>query len=89
MSEDAFDKLREQLELLEWPNVYLFKFIIPNEPEAIAKTGSLFEETADLALHPSRNGKYVSISVKEMMLNVDSIIEIYNKAIKIKGLMAL
>jgi len=89
MSENAFDKLKEQLELLEWPNVYLFKFIIPNEPEAIAKTSSLFGEAADLTMHPSRNGKYVSISVKEMMLNVDSIIEIYHRAIKIKGLMAL
>jgi len=89
MSEHAFDKLKEQLDLLEWPNVYLFKFIIPNEPKSIAKTSSLFEETAEIVMHPSRNGKYVSISAKEMMLNVDSIIEIYTKAIKIKGLMAL
>lgn len=89
MNENAFDNLKVQLDLLEWPNVYLFKFIIPNEPESIAKTTSLFEETADIAMHPSKNGKYVSISVKEMMLNVDSIIDKYNRAIKIKGLMAL
>jgi len=89
MSEDPFLKLKEQLELQEWPNVFLFKFIIPAEPETIAKTSAIFNEEADLTLHPSKNGKYVSISAKEMMLDVDSIIEKYRKAVKIKGLIAL
>lgn len=86
---DAFAKLREQLELQEWPDVFLFKFIIPNEPETLAKTTALFDETSEIRLHPSKNGKYVSISVKEMMLNVQSIIDKYEKATLIKGLIAL
>jgi putative lipoic acid-binding regulatory protein len=40
-------------------------------------------------MHPSRNGNYMSISVKEMMLDVDSIIEKYEKSAEIKGVITL
>lgn len=86
---DTFAKLKEQLDLQEWPDVFLFKFIIPNAPEPLAKTTALFDETADIKLHTSKNGKYVSISVKEMMLDTNSIIDKYEKATLIKGLIAL
>jgi hypothetical protein len=86
---DPYLNLKKQLDLLEWPNVYLFKFIIPNNPEAIAKTSALFDDAVDLKLQPSKTGKYVSVGAKEMMLDVDSIIEKYNKSSSIEGLMAL
>lgn len=86
---DPYLKLREQLALQEWPNVYFFKFIVPNTPEAVAKASALFDDAVDLNLQPSRTGKYVSISAKEMMLDVDSIIVKYNKSSLIEGLMAL
>lgn len=86
---DPYLNLKKQLDLLEWPNVYLFKFIIPNKPEAIARTNALFDGAIDLKLQPSKTGKYVSISAKEMMLDVDSIIDKYNKSSSIEGLMAL
>ncbi|AEA42282.1 DUF493 family protein [Fluviicola taffensis] len=89
MSEGTFDKLREQLELQEWPNVYLFKFIVPNTPHLLAQTTALFDETAHIQFHESSNAKFVSVSVKEMMLDVDSIIEVYNKAQKIEGIISL
>ena len=40
--DNPYLKIREQLELQEWPNVYLFKFIVPNTSENIAKTTALF-----------------------------------------------
>lgn len=86
---DPYLNLKKQLDLLEWPNVYLFKFIIPNNPEAIAKTSALFDDAVDLKLQPSKTGKYMSVGAKEMMLDVDSIIEKYNKSSSIEGLMAL
>lgn len=86
---DVFDKLKEQLALQEWPDVYLFKFIVPNTPEMLAKATSLFGEHVELAFHESKTGKYVSVSAKEMMLDVDSIIEVYERAALIKGLIAL
>ena len=87
--EDPYLNLRKQLELEEWPNVYMFKFIFPNTLENIALTSELFSETSELSLHESKTGKFASISEKEMMLDVDSIIKIYEKASLIKGLMAL
>lgn len=87
--EGVFDKLKLQLEQEEWPNVYLFKFIVPNVPEYIARVGSLFGSEATITFQPSRNEKFVSISVKEMMLDVPSIIAIYEKTSEIKGLIAL
>jgi putative lipoic acid-binding regulatory protein len=84
-----FENLKEQLALQEWPNVYLFKFIVENTPEKVAKTTALFDETAEIAMHPSKNGKFVSISAKEMMLNVEAIMTRYEEAQKIEGIISL
>uniref|UniRef100_UPI0040490059 DUF493 domain-containing protein n=1 Tax=Fluviicola sp. TaxID=1917219 RepID=UPI0040490059 len=89
MIEDPFKKLREQLELLEWPNVYFFKFIVPNEPQLLALATALFNETAEITFHESKTGKYISIGAKELMLDVDSIIGVYQKAALIKGIISL
>ena len=75
---NPYDKLKIQLELQEWPNVYLFKFIVPNESEKIALTTSLFDDSAELNLRESSKGTYMSVSAKELMMDVDSIIEKYN-----------
>ncbi len=86
---DPLESLRIQLELQEWPNVYLFKFIVPNKIETIAKVSALFDESADLTLHPSSKGTYMSVSAKELMIDVDSIMNKYKSASKIEGLVAL
>jgi hypothetical protein len=85
----VLEKLKIQLELQEWPDIYMFKFIVPNESEKVAQVTSLFNESADLVLHPSRTGKYISLSAKELMLDVDSILEKYSKASQIEGLISL
>lgn len=87
---DIFNNLRIQLEQQEWPNVYFFKFIVPNDDEKLALVTALFDDQgADLILHPSKTGKYVSVSAKEFMLDVDSIIQKYEEAAKIKGVISL
>jgi hypothetical protein len=87
--EETFDRLRFQLEQQNWPDVYLFKFIVPNDSQRIAQVTALFDESGEISLHPSRNGNYISVSVKELMLGVDSIIQRYMEASKINGLIAL
>ncbi len=89
MSSDPFDKLRAQLELQEWPNVYLFKFIVPNNSHAIAQAAALFDDLSELNFHESKTGKYISVTAKEMMLTVDDIIAVYNKAAAIEGIISL
>jgi hypothetical protein len=89
MDENVFGNLRLQLEQEEWPNVYLFKFIVPNDTHNVALVNALFDETANIEYHESRNGKFISVSAREFMLNVDSIIDIYVRSSKIQGLIAL
>ena len=86
---DVFDNLRKQLELQEWPNVFFFKFIAPNDSETVAKVTALFDDGTDLNYQPSKTGKYVSISAKEMMMDVDSIVDKYEKVSQIQGVIAL
>lgn len=87
--EGAFDKLREQLALQEWPSVYLFKFIVENTPEKLAMATALFDGTAEITLHTSSSKKYISISAKEAMIDVESVIAKYEKAAAIQGIISL
>jgi hypothetical protein len=87
--DETFHKLKEQLDLQEWPEVYLFKFIVPNENKKVARVSALFNEGADMRFKNSRNGKYMSISIKEVMLSSDAVIEKYMNASKIEGLIML
>ena len=90
MSQNHWKGLREKLEERNWPEIYLFKFIVPADNQIIAQAESLFDsDTAQIELRKSKTGKFVSISAKEMMMNVDSVIERYEEAVKIPGLMAL
>jgi hypothetical protein len=89
MNSDSFSKLREQLELQEWPNVYLFKFIVPNTPQALAQATALFTDLSEMNFNESKTGKYISVTAKEMMINVDDIIEVYINASKIEGIVSL
>ena len=87
--EDPYLSLRKQLDQEEWPNVYMFKFIVPNTSEKVALTMELFNNESDITMHESSTGKFISITARELMLDVDSIIKIYEEATKIKGLMTL
>ena len=90
MEDKQFDKLREQLNLqVSWPTIYMFKFIVPAENRKIALVESKFSDEAVITQNQSSNGRYVSITVKEVMLSAESIIEKYKEMYGIEGLMAL
>jgi hypothetical protein len=86
---DVLEKLKIQLAKQEWPDVYMFKFIVPNQSEKVAQVTVLFNSSADIVMHPSKTGKYISVTAKELMLDVDSILAKYEEAAKIDGLIAL
>lgn len=89
MEKDLFDGLRNQLDGLEWPAIYFFKFICPSDDKVIAKIVGMFDANSDVNFQPSKNGRYTSISIKEVMLNTEDIIDIYKAASEIKGVMTL
>jgi hypothetical protein len=87
--EGQFDKLKIQLEQQEWPSLYLFKFISPSDNHKIALITNMFDEVSDITIRPSSKGKYTSISVKEIMMSADKVIELYEEAAKIDGVIIL
>ena len=90
MSEDKFKDLRKTLnETQTYPTVYMFKFIMDAENRKIALVENLFSENAEIHTKESDKGKYISITIKEVMMSTDEIIAIYIKASDIKGVMIL
>ena len=90
MAKQDFSSLREKLEAnKDWPRVYFFKFIVPSDNQKLAQVEALFGPEAQVSLKQSSKGNFVSVSAKELMLNADGVIERYEKASKIEGLMAL
>jgi putative lipoic acid-binding regulatory protein len=69
-----------------WPSLYTFKFIVPTGREEEVK--NLFpNHTSSEKL--SKNGKYTSITINMMMPSSDSVIEVYQSASGIEGIIAL
>ncbi len=87
--EETLQRLKAQLELEEWPNVYFYKFIVENDPEHVASVRAIFEEEAIITIKESKSGKYASISIKEVALHVDYILDKYRQASTIKGIISL
>lgn len=69
-----------------WPAIYTFKFIVP-EPglsELTALIGS-----SGLSLRPSKNGKFIGVTLEMEMPSSDAIITIYQNVAQIEGLISL
>ncbi|MDX5327063.1 MAG: DUF493 family protein [Bacteroidota bacterium] len=89
--EDKYEKLKEQLNAgTSWPSVYMFKFIVPADNQKIAQVENLFNTTeAEVTMRTSKNGNFISITAKEMMMSADKVIERYRQAEGIEGLISL
>jgi hypothetical protein len=83
---DLKKKLKKQH---KFPSVYMFKFIVPNDNKLHAQVEALFGSEAQIAIRESRNGNFVSVTAKEMMLSADKVIERYREAESIEGIISL
>lgn len=88
---EKYQKLKVQLEEgFEWPTVYMFKFIVPADNEKLAKIEALFNsEQAQITTRESSKGNFISVTVKEMMIDPDRVINRYLEAEEIGGVIAL
>jgi uncharacterized protein len=69
-----------------WPSLYTFKFIVPSGKEEDVR--NLFpNHTTSAKL--SKNGKYTSITINMMMPSSEAVIEVYQSASVIEGIIAL
>lgn len=90
MKEDFYSNLKQKLEdQHNFPQPYLFKFIIPADNQKLALVEALFGEEAQVSTRQSSSNKYISISAKEVMISADSVIAVYKKAEKIEGIISL
>ena len=69
-----------------FPTEYMFKFIVKGEK--ISEVESLFPKQA-LTLKPSSKGNYTSVTAKLKMNSSDAVIQVYEQAHKIDGIIAL
>lgn len=67
----------------------MFKFIAPAENRIFAMLHDLFPHQAEFTNRQSAGGKYVSITVKEVIMSVDEVIDRYQKASAIEGVIVL
>lgn len=91
MENDPWASLREKLaQEPNWPRVYMFKFIVPADNQRVARVEELFNSSeAEINLRQSSKGNYVSLTAKELMMSPDAVIERYQSASLIEGLIAL
>tara|TARA_B100001113_G_C20801861_1_gene488597 strand:+ start:79 stop:342 length:264 start_codon:yes stop_codon:yes gene_type:complete len=86
---DEFESLKAQLEQTDFPQVYFFKFIVPNKNDNVAKVSALYTQDTQVQMKPSSSGKFISMSAKQVVLSVDDVISIYKKASVIEGIISL
>jgi putative lipoic acid-binding regulatory protein len=91
MTNNSFSELQIKLEesIKSFPYVYLFKFIVKADNKSIALIQVMFGNDAEIFQKQSSKGNYVSLSVKQVVLNVEEIISIYKKASEIEGVITL
>ena len=90
MKEDFYSSLKKKLEeQFDWPQPYLFKFIIPSDNKKLALVEALFGKDAQVTTRQSKTNKYISISAKELMISPEEVIAVYKKAGEIEGIISL
>ncbi len=88
--EDARERMRKALDQVHsWPAVYMFKFILEPEREKLDALLALFPSEAEVLRKYSKGGKYVSLTVREVMMNAEEVIRRYDRTSQIPGVIAL
>ena len=83
-------KLTQQLEQhYQWPDTYMFKFIIPSDDALLKEFKTAFNTKNEIKIKPSKTGKYWSLSVVEVIATTSEVVQKYKSLSHIKGLMSL
>jgi uncharacterized protein len=87
MENEWSDSFKEKLDRhYAWPSLYVFKFIVPKGKEHEVK--NLFPHHEAIEKF-SKEGNYASITIRMMMPSSEAVIQIYQQASAIDGLIAL
>ncbi len=90
-SEEFYTSLKEKLEAThDFPEDYLFKFIIPNDQVKLIEIYRIFDGIKHtLTNKDSKNGKYTSLTFNAFVLDADHVIKIYQEVGNIEGAISL
>lgn len=70
----------------QWPCPYIYKFIVPTEN--LQQLCDLFPDEK-IEKRESRTGKYTSVTLTSTMCSSDHVMEYYERASQVPGLMSL
>ena len=89
--DEFYASLKEKLEAThDFPEDYIFKFIITNAESKHTEIYRVFDEVKfTLSTKESKNGKYSSITINAFVLDADQVIKIYKEVGLISGVMML
>jgi hypothetical protein len=84
------ERLRKQLDAFhDWPSAFSFKFVLPNEEARIQQLKNIFGAAAEFSERQSRNGNYISFTIKEVLPSAEHVFQRYEAAGGIEGIMSL
>lgn len=90
LSEEAKEGLRQSLEKVhEWPSLYMFKLIFEPDGDRLAKVLALFPSEAEVLRRYSAGGRYLSLTVKEVMMSASDVVQRYERASEIPGVIMI
>lgn len=89
--EEFYNSLKEKLNAThDFPEDYLFKFIITNDQSKITEIYKIFDGMkTTMNNRDSKNGKYTALNVNAFVMDADQVIKIYKEVGKIEGVMML
>ncbi|WP_407402348.1 DUF493 family protein [Chryseobacterium sp.] len=89
--EEFYASLKEKLENNhDFPEDYLFKFIIPTDEAKLTEIYKVFDGIKfTMSNRESKNGKYTACNINAFVLDADQVIDIYKQVGKIENVMLL
>lgn len=90
-SEEFYERLKKELiDSTVWPAEYLFKFIVPSQPEKVKEIENAFNQMgAVIETNQSKTGKYTSVSINVRMKSAQAVIDKYIEMSSIEGIISL
>lgn len=89
--EEFYSSLKTKLdENHNFPEDYVFKFIIPGNSEKITEILRVFDGMKyTLSNRDSKNGKYTSLTINAFVMDSAQVIDLYKKVAEVEGVMML
>ena len=90
MQDEELAGLRARLDAHhDWPSEYMFKFIAPNQSEKTQAILALFPPEVRVERKTSGGGKYMALTIHEVVANADAVFHRYQSVQAIGGIFAL